>query len=120
MTVIPGVYPNCQNHGTCYAQAMRLINTEKEVKEKDEKIVVLNERLDETLARIHVGATPGELKRDAETFKRLQDTERVQRNCVDRLEEENARLRQVLRTNGYDMDAVQAIMDSIKPPKEIE
>ena len=60
------------------------------------------------------------LARERATVKRLQRIDIRQRQSMDRLVEENYQLRQILQTNGYDMLAVENILnDRIKPKEDM-
>lgn len=93
---------------TARTKAQELAETRVKLEQADERVRDLE-------ASLVVKTSSIELDRATDRLRALQAIDVTQRKGLDRLSEENFRLRRLLKTNGYDMEAVEVLMNEIKP-----
>lgn len=95
---------------------MKLGVTGRELTSVHEASAMKDEKIDELSARLQVGITDNQVKRDIETMLKLQEREERQRRANDHLETENGRLRALLAKAGVDYTPMEPLEDKPLSP----
>ncbi len=106
----------CPNYQTCHASALLLGSQKTELAALKDKVERADAVALELQAAMSMRMVSVEIQKRDERIAANQKNETVLQRSVDRLEQENAMLRQIMRTNKFDMDAVAEILSNIKTP----
>ncbi len=109
----------CASYGGCQANAWKVSSLTLEVKELRSKLDEANGLIADLEVRVNARTASAELAKAEDRIRLGQRNETTLQRSVDRLEEENSVLRRVMRTNSFDMEAVEAILGQIKPLRDV-
>lgn len=99
----------CLNSG-CAGTAYSLSTRTNELAQSRAREERAEERIRELESAITARTSSAELTRARETIAKVQEIDIVQRRALDRANEEVSYMRQLMQTNKYDMEALEAMV----------
>ncbi len=104
----------CPSYGTCQSTHLTKGTLDIQVAELKGKLERADERILELEASLQIRTVSVGMEKLQDRIKLSQQTETVLQNNIAGLEEENTKLRELMRTWGSDMSAVDEIISKIK------